>query len=144
MKLSSKSQYGLRACYILALNPDKPMSASTLEKEISVSSKYIEKIMRMLCGAGITVATRGANGGYVLSKSAEQITVGDIVRTLEDNMEIVGCVTASCKKCASGSVWKRLYDGINKVLDEITLQSMVDDFKQMPACHCKTECDCNK
>ena len=45
MRLSSKSQYGLKACYILALNyPEKCVSASSLEKEIAVSGKYIEEL----------------------------------------------------------------------------------------------------
>ena len=60
MRLSSKSQYGLKACYILALHyPERCVSASALEKEIAVSGKYIEKIMRMLAGKGIVAAERG-------------------------------------------------------------------------------------
>ena len=53
MRLSSKSQYGLKACFILAQNyPLRCVSASALEKEIAVSSKYIEKIMRNALGGG--------------------------------------------------------------------------------------------
>lgn len=59
MKLSSKSQYGLKACYILALNYEKrSFSASALEKEIGVSGKYLERILRMLSGARIVAAER--------------------------------------------------------------------------------------
>lgn len=63
MRLSSKSQYGLKACFILAQNyPSRCISASMLEKEIAVSAKYIEKIMRMLSGAGVVTAERGGFG----------------------------------------------------------------------------------
>ena len=96
MRLSSKSQYGLKACFILAQNyPEHCVSASALEREIAVSSKYIEKIMRLLSGQGIVAAERGVCGGYKLTRAPEQITVGDVARALEDNMEIADCITAT-------------------------------------------------
>ena len=100
MRLSSKSQYGLKACFILAQNyPEKCVSASQLEKAIAVSGKYIEKIMRMLAGAGIVTAERGVLGGYKLTKEPSKISIGDIARALEDNMEIADCITSTCEKC---------------------------------------------
>lgn len=140
MRLSSKSQYGLKACYILALNyPDRCVSASALEKEIAVSGKYIEKIMRMLAGRGIVVAVRGVTGGYKLARAPQSVTVGDIARALEDNMEIVDCISfCECPEgCASGEVWRRLYDGINAVLDSMTLQTMIEEYGAHGVCKCK-------
>ena len=137
MRLSSKSQYGLKACYILAQNyPKRCVSASMLEKEIAVSGKYIEKIMRMLSGQGIVAAERGVTGGYKLTRDPSQITIGDIARALEDNMEIADCITSTCEKCATGVVWRKLYAGINAVLDSMTLQSMLDDHNEVGICKC--------
>ncbi|MBP5467441.1 MAG: Rrf2 family transcriptional regulator, partial [Clostridia bacterium] len=123
MKLSSKTHYGLMACHILAENhPDGTVSASALEDRISVSGKYLEKIMRMLSARGIITANRGANGGYYLAKPPEEIRIGEIVRALEDDMRIIGCVgnkSGCC--CPSQAVWNRLYQGINEVLDGMTL-----------------------
>lgn len=129
MKLSSKTHYGLMACHILAQNyPDTPVSASALEAHISVSGKYLEKIMRMLGSRGIITASRGANGGYFLARSPENITIGEIVRALEDDMEIIECVKgdSKCKCCPTSGVWKRLYQGINDLLDSMTLKQSVD------------------
>ena len=128
MKLSSKTHYGLMACHILAENyPLNTVSASTLENRISVSGKYLEKIMRMLSSRGIVTATRGASGGYYLAKAPEEIKIGEIVRALEDDMQIIGCVSKDKKCCCpSQAVWKRLYDGINEVLDSMTLKQMLD------------------
>ncbi len=137
MKLSAKSQYGLKACYVLALNyPDQCVSASALEKEIFVSGKYLEKILRMLSAKGVVCAERGVLGGYRLAKPPAEITVGQIVRALETDMEIAECVSMPCQNCPSQNVWKRLYDGIQSVLESITLQSMLDDGngKSHPAC----------
>ena len=129
MKLSSKAKYGIKACHILGLNyPDNSVSASALESYIAVSSKYLEKIMRLLTKRNIVSASRGVSGGYYLARSPEEITIGEIVRALEDDMEIVECVKgdAKCKCCPSSGVWKRLYEGINKLLDDMTLKQMID------------------
>ncbi len=117
------------ACHILAKNyPDKTVSASALENYISVSGKYLEKIMRMLSNKGIVTATRGASGGYMLAKSPKDITMGDIVRTLEDDMMLVECLSkdGSCKCCPSKKVWEKLHQGINELLDSMTLEQMIN------------------
>lgn len=129
MKLSSKTHYGLMACHILGRNyPDKQVSASSLESMIDVSGKYLEKIMRLLSKRGIICASRGANGGYFLAKPPENITVGEIVRALEDDMELIECVKKDgrCKCCPSSKVWKKLYEEINGVLDSMNLKQVID------------------
>lgn len=128
MKLSSKTHYGLMACHMLARNyPEKSVSASEMETCLSVSSKYLEKILRMLSKRGIVTASRGVNGGYSLAKPPKDITIGDIVRTLEDDIEIIECVKKEkqCKCCPSSKVWQKLYDGINKLLDDMNLEQVV-------------------
>ena len=129
MKLSSKTHYGLIACDILAKNyPFKSVPASELEAKISVSGKYLEQIMRMLSKRGIVKATRGVAGGYYLAKAPEDISIGEIVRTLEDDMMLIECVNSNgkCKCCSSSIVWKKLYKGINNLLDSMTLKQMID------------------
>ena len=129
MKLSSKAKYGIKACHILGMNyPNASVSASALESYISVSGKYLEKIMRLLAKRDIVSANRGANGGYYLSRSPENITIGEIVRALEDDMEIIECVKegAKCKCCPTSGAWKRLHNGINSLLDGMNLQEMID------------------
>ena len=128
MKLSSKTHYGLIACHILGVNyPDNSVSASMLEKHIGVSGKYLEKIMRMLASRNIVMANRGANGGYFLAREPKDIAIGEIVRALEDDREIIECVSKekSCKCCPTSLVWKKLYQGINNLLDSMTLEQMI-------------------
>ncbi len=128
MKLSSKTHYGLMACHILGKNyPDSTVSASVLESKISVSGKYLEQIMRILSKRNIVSASRGANGGYFLTRAPKDITIGEIVRALEDDMEIIECVRgdAKCKCCPSSGVWKKLYEGINELLDGMCLEQMI-------------------
>lgn len=144
MRISSKAHYGLQAAYILAREGES-VSAKQLEKEIGVSCKYLERIMRILTGAGVVAASRGAAGGYYLAKSPKQTTVGEIVRALEDDLEIIGCVkNDGCIKCASNVVWKKLYNGINDILDGISLADMLSEngagLKKQCECSCS---DCS-
>ena len=128
MKLSSKTHYGLMACHILAkYYNDTLISANMLENAISVSGKYLEKIMRILSKRDIVKASRGVAGGYALTRAPEQITVGEIVRALEDDMILIDCVKkqGKCKCCPTSGVWKKLYSEINSVLDKITLQNVL-------------------
>ena len=84
--------------------------------------------MRLLTARGIVSANRGANGGYFLTRSPEQITIGEIVRALEDDMEIVECLKGDgkCKCCPSSGIWKKLYGKINEFLDQMNLKQMID------------------
>ena len=95
--------------------------------------------MRTLSGAGVVKAVRGTQGGYYLVKPASEVTAGDVVRALEDDLEIIGCVkNGTCVKCSSSVVWRKLYEGINSVLDSITLQDMISGGNQV-----KHGCDGN-
>lgn len=124
MKISSKTHYGVQVLSFLAVS-EKPVSAKELEKCTGVSSKYLEKVLKILSDVNVVSATRGANGGYSLSRPAEDIRMGEVVRALEeDNMEIVGCVAGSNCCCPSSSLWKKLFDGINQILDGVTLKEI--------------------
>lgn len=129
MKLSVKSKYGLSACICLAGNyANGNMTVSQLNAKVGTTDKYLEQIMAMLKKADIVASTRGAFGGYVLSKTPEETTVGEILRCLEDNLEIIDCMSDGCKcdhPCLSSPVWKNLQKTINDFLDSITLSSLI-------------------
>ena len=126
MKLSSKTHYGVQILTVLGAK-NETYSAKELEKYTGVSSKYLEKVLKILLSTGAIKATRGANGGYSLAKSPEEIKMGEVVRALEeDNMEIIGCVTKPGCCCLSSALWKKLFDGINDVLDGITLKDITE------------------
>ncbi len=126
MKISSQAHYGLQASIILARNYPKIVSATELEKMIGVSKKYLERIMRALSTAGAVKASRGASGGYTLTKSPKDLSCGVIIRALENDLKIVDCVVKPCsRECESLFVWRKLYDGINEILDNISLYDAV-------------------
>ena len=111
---------------LIAAN-DKSFSAKELEKYTGVSSKYLEKVLKILLGCGALASQRGASGGYTLAKPAEEIKMGKVVRALEeDNMEIIACVNKPGCCCPSSALWKKLFDGINAILDDVSLKDIVE------------------
>lgn len=130
MKLSSKARYGLKTMLILAehYSENEPLSVSFLSKQVHVTEKYLEQIINLLKKANLVQACRGSQGGYFLSKHPGYITIGEILRVLEDDLKFVDCLNDKCKndeRCQSYSIWKKLYSEINSFLDSISLESML-------------------
>lgn len=140
MKLSSRGRYGVRAMFELALHYNGgSIPLRTVAEKQAISENYLEQLISSLRKAGLVKSTRGAQGGYMLAKEPEQITVGDIVRVLEGPIAPVECVGEDncsdvCQKadeCVSKMVWEKLRDKINEVLDETTLADMVQEAKKI-------------
>ncbi len=126
MKISSKTHYGVQILSLLAA-ADGTVSAKELEKRTGVSSKYLEKVLKILLSANAVKATRGKNGGYMLAKDAGDIRMGEIVGALEeDNLEFIDCVNSSGCCCPSSKLWQKLYDEMLTILNGITLNDIVE------------------
>ena len=133
MKISTKGRYALRLMLDLATNCcGDPIRLKDVAKRQQISEKYLEQIISVLNKAGFVRSIRGPQGGYVLTRRPEEYTVGMILRLTEGSMAPVDCVDEElghCPKmteCATSVVWKRLNDAISDVIDNITLQDLVD------------------
>ena len=139
MKLSTRGRYGIHAMYDLALNAEKgPQSIKAIAERGDMPDAYLEQLIAVLKREGLVTSTRGAQGGYMLARPASEITVGDVLRALEGGLSLVDCLDGeeSCGKscaCPSRIVWMKLRDGMNAIVDGITLQDMVEDYRRMNA-----------
>ena len=132
MKISAKSRYGIYAMVELAKNSDRTLSASELALKTGVTEKYLEQILAILKKNALVTSTRGATGGYSLAQSADDITAGQILRALEDNLELVECIHKGCAtnggcNCVSRNLWTKLYRHINEYLDNVSLKQLTED-----------------
>ena len=132
MKISTKGRYALRLMLDIAIHAtDEVVSARTIAQRQALSEKYLEQIISMLTRAGFVVSTRGARGGYQLARAPQEYTVGMILRLTEGSLAPVTCLqedVAPCERaefCATLVVWKKLYNAINDVVDNITLADLV-------------------
>lgn len=132
MKMSSKARYGLYVAVELAKNYSQTevVPITTLAQTTGVTEKYLEQIVALMKKDNIVVSSRGAGGGYKLADSPENITVGQVLRAVEDNLEIVECLHKNCTnkcKCVSHNLWAKLYENINSYLDTISLLQLSED-----------------
>ena len=139
MKLSTRGRYGIHAMYDLALNVEGgPQSIKAIAEREGIPEAYLEQLIAVLKREKLVTSTRGAQGGYVLARQPSEITVGDVLRALEGGLSLVDCLDEDdvCGKscaCPSRLVWQKLRDGLNAIVDGITLQDMIDDYKRFSA-----------
>ncbi len=137
MIISTKGRYGLRAVFELARRyGDGPQSISLIARHQAISEAYLEQLFAVLRRDGIIKSTRGASGGYTLAKDPADISVGDVLTSLEGPLTPAGCVGGeNCVNyldCAAHVTWQKIYDGINSVVNSISLQNMIDDSVDLP------------
>ncbi|MBQ1220330.1 MAG: Rrf2 family transcriptional regulator [Peptococcaceae bacterium] len=134
MKISTKGRYALRLMLDLAQhrNEQEYVSIKKIAQRQDISEKYLEQIVALLARAGFVTSVRGAQGGYRLVKEPKDYTVGIILRQIEGNLSSVKCLEESpnkcdrCNNCVTIEVWKQINDAVNNVIDNITLQDLVD------------------
>lgn len=131
--MSAKELYGLRAMSEFARHFGQgPLSLAEIARSQGISQAYLEQIAIDLRRAGLLVSTRGAQGGYALSRAPETMTAGDVIRALEGSILPVQCmVEERCIPCAyeegcsARSIWQQVRDRLVETLDSITLADLV-------------------
>lgn len=143
MKMSTKARYGLRALVDLAKNSQEgPVSISSISERQKISENYLEQLLAKLRKAEIIKSVRGSQGGYILAKDAENISVGEVLRTLEGDLSPVECPLINdeidCNDedtCVTKYVWKKVNDSINDAVDKITIGELIRGGKKTET-HC--------
>ena len=138
MKLSTRGRYGLRALIDLAVHSqDGAVSIQSIAKRQSISDNYLEQLMAKLKKAGLVTSSRGACGGYRLAVPASEISVGDVLRALEGNLEAVECQglkpEGGCESadfCVTKHVWQKINESITQAVDEIMLEELIEESKK--------------
>lgn len=132
MKLSTRARYGLRLSYLLAVSEGGSESIKSMATKANLSEKYLEQIISKLKKRGIVLSQRGQKGGYCLNKKPCDISINEILLAMEDTFEFTACATGGCEdeKCPNKLIFSKLYSKINSVLNDYTLQNMVDENSQ--------------
>ena len=134
MKLSKRSEYGLKALIELANAYDRgAVGARQIAERHGISVKFLEQILLDLRRAGILHSRLGMHGGYYLARPPDQVTIGHIVRSLDGTIAPIGCVShiayerCSCPDeatCELRNVMLQVRNAIADVLDGITLDQL--------------------
>jgi Rrf2 family protein len=136
MRLSTKSRYGLRALFDIAYNSaNHPAQIQDISRRQKISPRYLEQIFQSLKRKGILRSKRGPQGGYILAKNPEDITVKDIVQATEGDMLLVDCVPHAKKKkddchftgnCVTQTVWQEASQKLDELFAGITLKDLCE------------------
>ena len=135
MRISTKGRYGARLMLELALHYEKgTVLLKDIAKNQEISEGYLEHLLPVLKAAGLITSSRGAHGGYALARDPSEITLKDVVQSLEGSLFPVECVDtpAVCqriKSCITRDVWGELGEKISQTLDSVTLKDMVERQK---------------
>ena len=132
MKISTKGRYALRLMLDLASNDSgTPIRLKDVAKRQGISEKYLEQIISILNKAGFVRSVRGPQGGYTLSRTPADSTVGMILRLTEGSLCPVDCAAeenGSCDRedtCVTRMLWKKLDDAISSVVDHVSLEELL-------------------
>lgn len=136
MKISTKGRYALRLMLDLALQGGEgPVPLRDVARRQDISDKYLEQIITPLSRAGLVRSVRGAGGGYLLTRPAEEYTVGEILRVLEGPLVPVSCAQdkqccGRAEQCVTQEVWESVMAAVAGVVDHITLADLVKRYHE--------------
>jgi Rrf2 family protein len=136
MKFSQKSEYGVRLLVELARHSGQgPLSLAEIARNEELSQTFLEQVIMPLRKAGFVRSHQGVRGGYELARAPEDISMGPVMRVLENSLAPMFCVTDTPDRdvcafedhCGTRVLWARVRDGINAALDATTLADLLDE-----------------
>lgn len=136
MKISTKGRYALRLMLDLAIHSEgSAVPLRDVAHRQEISDKYLEQIVTQLSRAGLVRSVRGAGGGYLLTRTPEGYTVGEILRVLEGSLAPVSCAdgVGCCERadrCVTVEVWREIQAAVDGVVDHLTLADLVRRYHQ--------------
>ncbi len=137
MMISARGRYALRMMVDVArYQGDGHVALKDIAARQQISQKYLEQIIPALNSAGFLTAVRGQQGGYRLTRSPGEYSLGEILRAAEGELSSVTCLDSHREPCARQAdcdalpVWRELNRIIADYLDSVTLQNVLD--QQIP------------
>jgi len=131
MQLTLYTDYSLRVLIYLMLMNDKPVTISEIADYYNVSRNHLVKIVHNLGLLGYITTMRGKGGGMTLARPPEKINIGEVVRKVEPNFNIVECFSEESGGCKIEPVCKlkRVLHGASEAflaeLDDYTLKDVI-------------------
>ena len=126
MKLSSRTQYAIKAMLELANSPKSSISLNSLSTTQNISLSYLEQIFAALRKNQLVNSVRGPGGGYLIAKPLEAITIADIVIAIDPPLS--KCAEYQADSNISKAMWNSLSNKIYSYLDGITLSQLQEEI----------------
>ncbi|GAA1395653.1 nitric oxide-sensing transcriptional repressor NsrR [Pseudonocardia kongjuensis] len=129
MRHTSHADYALRVLLYLRVAPGRRGSVGEISAAHRVSRNHLDKVVQRLAGAGLVETSRGRGGGVRLVRDPATITVGEVMRTMENDFAVVECLGPAryCRiagVCGARSVFAQALDAYFEVLDASTIEDV--------------------
>jgi Rrf2 family protein len=131
MQLTRKADYAIRSMIYLASLPENRIALiGEISAATQVPSAFLAKILQQFVKKGLAISSRGVSGGFSLAKNPEQITLREVIETVDGPLNPNICVMSdgACslsKACPVHPVWRRIQSTVQGILDEVTLKTMI-------------------
>lgn len=144
LHISTRGEYGVRVMIDLAKHfGEGSRSLTDISQAEGLPVQYLEQLIKKLRDADLVISTRGAHGGYQLSRGPEAIRMSDVLRVLEGPLETYSCPSdkdsevcgwgRQISDCSTRALWAKLRDVIVQTLDSITLSDLsLGRIKEIP------------
>ncbi len=135
LKLSKLTDYAVIVLGCLGKQVGKPVSASFVSKETGVPEPTVQKVLKLMAGAKIITAIRGASGGYIVPLALNCISIADVVEAIEGPLELNPCVNDDDNDCmlaklyAPKNKWNKVNVAIKNTLDGIRVSDLMTTTK---------------
>ena len=134
MKISTKGRYGLRALVELtACSSGQAVPLLRLTETQTLSQNYLEQVFQTLRKAGIVTSIKGMNGGYLLARAPEEITVREVLEALEGKFSIIDRDVSkqpdALQTAVEELVWDEINRKINTFLESRTLAQLAEEYQ---------------
>ena len=138
MLVSQKSQYALRSIFELSKHYGKsPVKIANIAQVQAIPPRFLEVILSQLKQLGIVDSRRGSEGGYFLIRSPKELTVGDVMRSIQGSYDPVACIEGGSKDrcplygdCVFLPMWKEVRNAISGIYDNTTFQDLINNERE--------------
>ena len=130
IRMTKQADYGIVLLTRLAQEPSRLFNASELAADTQLPAPTVSKILKLLARSGLLTSHRGVKGGYALARSAEAISMLQIISVLDGPVAITECIDDTPGECSQESFcsvrgnWQRINGAIRSALEQITLAEM--------------------
>lgn len=134
--LTQTAEYALRAVlYIAATEQGEPMRAEALAEALSIPRNYLSKVLHVLARTGMLTSIRGPQGGFLLAREAEEITLGEVIHEfypLEDRCLLMDRECGDDTPCVAHHRWKVVAAELRGFFRETTVEEIVRGAAELP------------
>ncbi len=135
MRLSTRGKYALEALVFMGheTKSEEKLSLNSISRATGISDGYLEQLFRNLKKDGIVLSKKGKYGGYYFAKPIKDITVGDVLNSVEGHLSLVRCTESeTCTRqgsCLTHKLWDAAYTKITSTIDTISIATLTKDYE---------------